>query len=164
MMKLRSKRFSRSSSKLGNNGSKGEKDAKNNGEIKWELRPGGMLVQKRESNNNQSSGEGLIAVRVSTVSQWHHISIDSTSTFGNHLIIKSNFTYIEFGFTLCSKKDSKHLLFQSFRFKKCIKFLLYKMFLVYWSTISLKFFFFCFFLINLLFMHTLFKVYSKFSF
>jgi len=85
MIKLRSKRFSRSSSKLGN-GSKGgassspEKDGKSSGEIKWELRPGGMLVQKRESN--QSAGEGVIVVRVSTVSQWHDISIDATSTFG----------------------------------------------------------------------------------
>lgn len=83
MIKLRSKRFSRSSSKLGN-GNKAappaEKDCKSIGEIKWELRPGGMLVQKRESN--QSSGEGLITIRVSTVSQWHDISVEATSTFG----------------------------------------------------------------------------------
>ncbi|XP_047166579.1 BAG family molecular chaperone regulator 2 [Vigna umbellata] len=97
MMKLRSKRFSRSSSKLGNKGtaSSPEKDAKNNGEIKWELRPGGMLVQKRESNNNQSSGEGVIAVRVSTVSQWHDISIDATSTFGELKLILSLVTNLD---------------------------------------------------------------------
>ncbi|QCD93562.1 hypothetical protein DEO72_LG5g1637 [Vigna unguiculata] len=97
MMKLRSKRFSRTSSKLPNNGSKGERDAKNIGEIKWELRPGGMLVQKRESNNNnnQSSGEGVIAVRVSTVSQWHDISIDATSTFGELKLILSLVTNLD---------------------------------------------------------------------
>jgi len=99
MIKLRSKRFSRSSSKLGNGSSKGgasspEKDAKNIGEIKWELRPGGMLVQKRESS--QSDGEGVIAVRVSTVSQWHDISIDATSTFGNALVKKPSFAYKPF--------------------------------------------------------------------
>ncbi|CAJ1947535.1 unnamed protein product [Sphenostylis stenocarpa] len=96
MIKLRSKRFSRSSSKLGH-GSKGasspEKDCKNNGEIKWELRPGGMLVQKRESN--QSAGEGVIAIRVSTVSQWHDISIDATSTFGELKMILSLVTSLE---------------------------------------------------------------------
>lgn len=87
MIKLRSKRFSRSSSKNGNsNGNKAassspaEKDCRSVSEIKWELRPGGMLVQKRESN--QSSGEGMITIRVSTVSKWHDISIEATSTFG----------------------------------------------------------------------------------
>lgn len=96
MIRLRSKRFSRSSSKPGNNGSKAassspEKDCKSIGEIKWELRPGGMLVQKRESN--QSSGEGVITIRVSTVSQWHDINIDATSTFGeSHPILSSQLT------------------------------------------------------------------------
>ena len=52
----------------------------NNSEIKWELRPGGMLVQKRETG--ASVGEGVITVSVSTVSQWHDISIEATSTFG----------------------------------------------------------------------------------
>ncbi|KAK7381036.1 hypothetical protein VNO78_33560 [Psophocarpus tetragonolobus] len=94
MMKLRSKRFSRSSSKLGN-GSKAsqEKNCKSIGEIKWELRPGGMLVQKRESN--QSGGEGVITIRVSTVSQWHDISIDATSTFGELKMILSLVTNLE---------------------------------------------------------------------
>ena len=76
-------RFSRSSSKLGS-GNKAapstEKDCRNIGEIKWELRPGGMLVQKRESIQNK--GEGMITIRVSTVSQWRDISIEATSTFG----------------------------------------------------------------------------------
>lgn len=86
MMKLRSKRFSRSSSKLRPGGAThgdGE-GCKSCGmltsEIKWELRPGGMLVQKRECK--ESAGEGVITIRISTVSQWHDISVQATSTFG----------------------------------------------------------------------------------
>lgn len=90
MLKLRSKRFFRSnSSKLrgtDNGGSNSGKGASMPvGEIKWELRPGGMLVQKRESScaSTDSSGEEIIVVKVSTVSQCHDVSIQSTSTFGN---------------------------------------------------------------------------------
>ncbi|XP_020210689.1 BAG family molecular chaperone regulator 2 [Cajanus cajan] len=94
MIKLRSKRFSRSSSKVGKAASPGEKDCKSVvGEIKWELRPGGMLVQKRESN--QGVGEGMITIRVSTVSQWHDISVDATSTFGELKMILSLVTSLE---------------------------------------------------------------------
>lgn len=93
MIKLRSKRFCRSSSKLrggDNGGNKSGKALVGGGEIKWELRPGGMLVQKRESCGDESiNGEGIIIVRVSTVSQWHHISIQSTSTFGELKMILS---------------------------------------------------------------------------
>ncbi|XP_061365844.1 BAG family molecular chaperone regulator 2-like [Gastrolobium bilobum] len=92
MIKLRSKRFGRSSSKL-KAASSADKDCRNFSEIKWELRPGGMLVQKRESN--QSEGEGMITVRVSTVSQWHDISIEATSTFGELKMILSLVTSME---------------------------------------------------------------------
>lgn len=81
MMKLRSMRFSRSnSSKLGRSGSDVGAAGKGcgGGEIKWEMRPGGMLVQKRD----ESGGDGFIIVRVSTVSQWHDITLQPTSTFG----------------------------------------------------------------------------------
>lgn len=80
-MKLKSKRFCRSISRLGigNNKVASSHVEKECGEIKWELRPGGMLVQKRE--NNKSVGE-MITIRVSTVSKWHDISIEATSTFG----------------------------------------------------------------------------------
>ncbi|KAK9168918.1 hypothetical protein Syun_001058 [Stephania yunnanensis] len=53
------------------------------GEIKWEVRPRGMLVQKRE-DFDQSSGEIILKVRVSTGSQWHGISIEATPTFLNN--------------------------------------------------------------------------------
>lgn len=94
MLKLKSKKFYRSisSSKLISNSS--SKQIKGGGsdhqqqqlcEIKWELRPGGMLVQRRETG--QSVGEELITIRVSTVSKWHDISIESASTFGKQLSI-----------------------------------------------------------------------------
>lgn len=100
MMKLKSKRFYKasfkfcsSSSSHGNSSSKESPPKGYNsnftnggnvaggGDIKWEMRPGGMLVQKRESGS-ESGGEGVITVRVSTVSKWHDISIEATSTFG----------------------------------------------------------------------------------
>ncbi|OIV90135.1 hypothetical protein TanjilG_01589 [Lupinus angustifolius] len=92
MLKLKSKRFFRSSSKHGN-GNKATPTIDNDcSEIKWELRPGGMLVQKRESI---SSGEGMIAIRVSTMSQLHEISIEATSTFGELKMILSLITRLE---------------------------------------------------------------------
>ncbi|KAK4392928.1 BAG family molecular chaperone regulator 2 [Sesamum angolense] len=94
MIKLRPKRFSRSSSKLGGGGgSGGAANATATGEIKWELRPGGMLVQKRECKD--TSGEGVIRIRVSTVSQWHDISIQATSTFGELKMVLSLLTNLE---------------------------------------------------------------------
>ena len=53
-----------------------------NNEIKWELRPGGMLVQKRQ----ESIGDDLISIRVSTFANFHDLSIEATSTFGKFLI------------------------------------------------------------------------------
>ncbi|GAB4848042.1 hypothetical protein Ancab_002702 [Ancistrocladus abbreviatus] len=100
MIKLRTKRFSRGNSKQSSsNGSvKGDdvKAGNNNycsGEIKWELRPGGMLVQRRE--NGGSMGEAVITVKVSTVSHWHDISIQSTSTFGELKMLLSLVTGLE---------------------------------------------------------------------
>ncbi|OAY73460.1 BAG family molecular chaperone regulator 2 [Ananas comosus] len=64
MMKLRSKKlFKRSSSKLSGGGGAAVVGVGGRGEIEWELRPGGMLVQKREGRG--VAGE-LITVRVST--------------------------------------------------------------------------------------------------
>ncbi|EYU34767.1 hypothetical protein ABFS82_11G133300 [Erythranthe guttata] len=95
MIKLRSKMFYRCSSKLGSGGGGGGGAATHvgGGEIKWELRPGGMLVQKRESNEN--SGEVMITIRVSTVSKWHDISVQPTSTFGELKILLSILTNLE---------------------------------------------------------------------
>ncbi|GMH06808.1 hypothetical protein Nepgr_008648 [Nepenthes gracilis] len=98
MIKLRSRRFCRSNSKLSNGGVKGGQKGNNGGgqtagEIKWELRPGGMLVQKREAG--ESVGEGIITIKVSTVSHWHAISIEATSTIGELKTMLSPVTGLE---------------------------------------------------------------------
>ncbi|CAA2988829.1 BAG family molecular chaperone regulator 2-like [Olea europaea subsp. europaea] len=100
MIKLRSKRLFRSSSKLSTGGAThGDGGAAikgckvNGGEIKWELRPGGMLVQKRDYK--ASDNEVMITIKVSTVSQWHDISVQATSTFGELKIILSILTNLE---------------------------------------------------------------------
>ncbi|KAF5739581.1 BAG family molecular chaperone regulator 2-like [Tripterygium wilfordii] len=110
MVKLRSKRFSRISSfKFGGSGNvksteKADHAAGCGGgggggsiEVKWEVRPGGMLVQKREETHGQSvSEEPLITIRVSTTfSKWHDISIEPTSTFGELKMILSLVTSLE---------------------------------------------------------------------
>ncbi|GJM85443.1 hypothetical protein PR202_ga01889 [Eleusine coracana subsp. coracana] len=61
------------------------------GEIEWELRPGGMLVQKREGRG----GEEVIVVRVATGFSWHDVSIRATSTFGELKVILSMVTGLE---------------------------------------------------------------------
>ncbi|KAH7851340.1 hypothetical protein Vadar_010101 [Vaccinium darrowii] len=98
MIKLRSKRFSRSNSKLGRCSSDVGPAGKGcgGGEIKWEMRPGGMLVQKRDNNGESGGdGDGLIIVRVSTVSQWHDITLQPTSTFGELKMTLSMVTNLE---------------------------------------------------------------------
>ena len=81
MLKLRSRRLFKSSSKRGGGKAGGVQEGA--GDIEWEMRPGGMLVQKREGGRGE--GEGLITVRVSTGSSWHDISIGATSTFGKYI-------------------------------------------------------------------------------
>ncbi|KAK8584598.1 hypothetical protein V6N13_138556 [Hibiscus sabdariffa] len=55
------------------------------GEIEWELRPGGMLVQKR--NMGDSSSDPMIKIKVSHGSYLHDIALPAQSTFGNHFFI-----------------------------------------------------------------------------
>ncbi|WOL12792.1 hypothetical protein Cni_G21560 [Canna indica] len=77
MIKLRSKKlFKRSSSKLVAATAGG---GAGRGDVQWELRPGGMLVQKRECGEE---GDEVITVRISTGLNWHDISIGATATFG----------------------------------------------------------------------------------
>ncbi|KAK4282298.1 hypothetical protein QN277_013694 [Acacia crassicarpa] len=97
MINFRSKRFTRSFSKLGHAGKAQppppQKDCRAVSDIKWELRPGGMLVQKRDAGRD--GGDGIITIRVSTVSHCHDISVQPTSTFGELKIILSLATSLE---------------------------------------------------------------------
>ncbi|XWS53356.1 hypothetical protein CRYUN_Cryun11dG0150300 [Craigia yunnanensis] len=51
------------------------------GEIEWELRPGGMLVQKR--NVGDASSGPMIKIKVSHGSYHHDIDVPAQSTFGD---------------------------------------------------------------------------------
>lgn len=51
------------------------------GDGEWELRPGGMVVQRR--TDDSSNVPHVIRVRVKYGSVHHEISINSQSTFGN---------------------------------------------------------------------------------
>ncbi|NP_001152929.1 BAG family molecular chaperone regulator 2 [Zea mays] len=59
--------------------------------IEWEVRPGGMLVQKRRSTEDDAAAAvEYILVRVSTTGwQWHDVSIDATATFGDLKVMLS---------------------------------------------------------------------------
>ncbi|XP_062208698.1 BAG family molecular chaperone regulator 2-like [Phragmites australis] len=57
--------------------------------IEWEVRPGGMLVQKRRSPEEDAAAVEAILVRVSTGWQWHDVSIDATATFGDLKVMLS---------------------------------------------------------------------------
>ncbi|KAI3474947.1 hypothetical protein Pfo_030258 [Paulownia fortunei] len=74
MIKLRSKRFSRSSSKLGG---------------------GGGSAANSAGGASENAAEGVITIRVSTVSKWHDISIQATSTFGELKMLLSLLTNLE---------------------------------------------------------------------
>ena len=50
-------------------------------EIDWELRPGGMLVQKREAGD--ASAGPMIKINVCHGSYHHDITVPAQSTFGN---------------------------------------------------------------------------------
>lgn len=53
------------------------------GEGEWELRPGGMLVQKRTDSDQNRVPPPTIRVRVKYGSHYHEVNISSESTFGN---------------------------------------------------------------------------------
>lgn len=53
------------------------------GEKEWELRPGGMLVQKRTDGGESCVPPPTIRVRVKYGSIYHEIRLSSQSTFGN---------------------------------------------------------------------------------
>ncbi|KAL0329732.1 UNVERIFIED_CONTAM: BAG family molecular chaperone regulator 1 [Sesamum radiatum] len=62
----------------------------------WEVRPGGMLVQRRSSDSNQNSGHvPNIKVRVKYGSSYHEVSISSQASFGKFFVLMISF-FVEF--------------------------------------------------------------------
>ncbi|CAI9301023.1 unnamed protein product [Lactuca saligna] len=77
--------------------------------IDWEVRPGGMLVQKRVVGSDPGCVTApIIKFKVSHESYHHHISLPSHSTFGNPLL-SFFFTHL-FGSTMSSLSDLKKIL------------------------------------------------------
>lgn len=53
--------------------------------IEWEMRPGGMLVQRRIADSDRNSvPPPTIRVRVKYGSTYHEVNISSQATFGNN--------------------------------------------------------------------------------
>lgn len=72
----------------------GSSSAAGGAENEWEMRPGGMLVQKRDPDSDPTRipPPPTIRVRVKYGSVYHEINISSQATFGKILF------YIEFFF------------------------------------------------------------------
>ncbi|KAJ9698737.1 hypothetical protein PVL29_007678 [Vitis rotundifolia] len=62
-------------------------------EIDWELRPGGMLVQKR--NGEDAASSPMIKIKVSHGSYHHYITIPAQSTFGDLKTVLAHETGLE---------------------------------------------------------------------
>ncbi|XP_011623045.1 BAG family molecular chaperone regulator 4 isoform X2 [Amborella trichopoda] len=67
-------------SKWNSKGNVAERNGRNE-EIEWEMRPGGMLVQKRD--DGVSSSGPMIKIKLSHGSYQHDISVPAHSTFGD---------------------------------------------------------------------------------
>lgn len=113
MIKLRypKKLFRRSSSKgssTTSSSSSSDGDAAGSargGEIEWEVRPGGMLVQKRDDGRGHVD---VITVRVATGFSWHDVSVVATCTFGQYsLLICSPISLV----LICCTKEWKSIFF-----------------------------------------------------
>ncbi|XP_027368447.1 BAG family molecular chaperone regulator 4-like [Abrus precatorius] len=61
--------------------------------IDWELRPGGMLVQKRQPI--ESSSTAMIKIKVSHGSYHHEITVPAQSTFGHLKVVLTSETGLE---------------------------------------------------------------------
>lgn len=60
----------------------------------WELRPGGMLVQKRSDSDHNSIPPPTIRVRVKYGSIYHEINISSQASFGNTSYFLNLFCFV----------------------------------------------------------------------
>lgn len=83
MMRMKPKSLDMSSSPRKPNKKAEEEDAAS-GKVDWELRPGGMLVQKRNAESDRDSvpPAPTIRLRVKHGSSYHEIYINSRATFG----------------------------------------------------------------------------------
>lgn len=70
------------------------------GSIDWELRPGGMLVQKRQPLDSSSSS--MIKIKVSHGSYHHEVTVPAQSTFGKLIIIHYAGTFKFWGGSIVS--------------------------------------------------------------
>ncbi|KAI5014564.1 BAG family molecular chaperone regulator 3-like [Hordeum vulgare subsp. vulgare] len=99
-----------SSSDAGSDSSSGIRGGGGSGEIEWEVRPGGMLVQRRDGRGDAE----VITVRVATGYSWHEVSIGATCTFGELKVVVSMVTGLEpreqrLLFRGKEREDSDHL-------------------------------------------------------
>lgn len=60
-------------------------------QIEWEMRPGGMLVQRRENGGDEDGGP-FIKIRVSYGSSFHEFTVPWQSTFGISYWVLAFFT------------------------------------------------------------------------
>lgn len=70
-------------------------------DLEWELRPGGMLVQKREDGDNNGgvgggdsgSGSAMINIKVCHGSNHHQLHVPIQSTFGTPLTLSFGYCF-----------------------------------------------------------------------
>lgn len=68
----------------------------------WEVRPGGMLVQKRTIDSNQNSlTVPTIKVRVKYGSFYHEVNISSQASFGSQFFLSCVWKFLSFFICLC---------------------------------------------------------------
>lgn len=94
---------SKSSTSSSSGSSDGDAGSVRGGEIEWEVRPGGMLVQKRDGRADVE----VITVRVATGFSWHDVSVVATCTFGEYYSCSNFFCYCSFArqfSPICPKK------------------------------------------------------------
>ncbi|PKA57904.1 hypothetical protein AXF42_Ash012443 [Apostasia shenzhenica] len=76
MIKLKSRKFFKRTSEVGRSAAAAAAGGRRL-EVGWELRPGGMLVQKRAHDSG-----GTITVRISTGAWWRDVVVGATAKFG----------------------------------------------------------------------------------
>lgn len=76
------KRFFLKSKKRGGESKKGYKQEAVTSNVEWELRPGGMLVQRRSTLTDCAVAGPMINIKVSHGSYHHDLIVPSQSTFG----------------------------------------------------------------------------------